>query len=108
MIMSAQPVILVCIVIHLALPPLLESVMLVITATLLLSGNNGLLECLSLSYSAFNNNNLMTDYRSNPVNETWGYLCPNGYYCPQGTTYPIGCAAGTYLPSTGIKYMYHK
>ncbi|KAF6031636.1 hypothetical protein EB796_010068 [Bugula neritina] len=36
--------------------------------------------------------------RSNPFNETEGYLCPNGFYCPQGVTSPIGCPAGTYLP----------
>ena len=36
------------------------------------------------------------------MNEVWGYLCPVGFYCPQGTPAPIGCAAGTYLESTGI------
>ena len=38
---------------------------------------------------------------SNPINETWGWLCPEGYYCPEGTPAPEACPPGTYQPLTG-------
>ena len=38
---------------------------------------------------------------TNPINETWGYLCPEGHYCPAGIPTPTPCDRGTYQPDTG-------
>lgn len=52
----------------------------------------------------------------NPVNETFGDICPKGHYCPTASSYPIPCAEGEYsdafaqhnisscLPCTAGKY----
>lgn len=32
----------------------------------------------------------------NPVNETYGDICPKGHYCPQASSYAIPCSEGTY------------
>ena len=32
----------------------------------------------------------------NPVNETYGDVCPLGHYCPTGSSYPIACDPGYY------------
>lgn len=52
----------------------------------------------------------------NPVNETFGDICPKGHYCPVASPYPIACAEGTFsdwfgnhnisscLPCTAGKY----
>nr|XP_006821767.1 PREDICTED: uncharacterized protein LOC100369099 [Saccoglossus kowalevskii] len=34
----------------------------------------------------------------NPVNESYGDICPAGSYCPEGSPEPIDCPAGTYQP----------
>ena len=39
--------------------------------------------------------------RSNPFNETTGYLCPTGHHCPEGTNVPMPCDRGYYQPLTG-------
>lgn len=39
---------------------------------------------------------------NNPVVDSTGGPCPIGSYCPNGTSYPLGCPAGTYNPSTGL------
>ncbi len=31
-----------------------------------------------------------------------GYECPNGTYCPAGSSFPLGCAPGTYNPSEAM------
>ena len=36
---------------------------------------------------------------SNPINESYGYLCPPGHYCPQGTPSPVPCTIGTFRMS---------
>ncbi|XP_070551430.1 uncharacterized protein [Ptychodera flava] len=35
---------------------------------------------------------------ANPVNESYGYLCPVGHYCPAGTPTPVPCDRGYYQP----------
>ena len=42
---------------------------------------------------------------SSPINETWGYLCPEGRYCPQGTPSPVKCDRGTYQPELGEYFL---
>lgn len=32
----------------------------------------------------------------NPVNETFGDVCPQGHYCPTGSAAPLACPAGTF------------
>lgn len=38
---------------------------------------------------------------NNPGEDATGGPCPAGHFCPNGTSYPLGCAAGTFNPSTG-------
>lgn len=38
---------------------------------------------------------------NNPTTDATSGPCPVGHHCPNGTSYPLGCAAGTYNPSTG-------
>ena len=38
---------------------------------------------------------------NNPVEDATGGPCPVGHYCPNGTSYPLGCKAGSYSPTTG-------
>ena len=38
---------------------------------------------------------------NNPSLDSTGGPCPLGHHCPNGTSYPLGCAAGTYSASTG-------
>lgn len=37
-----------------------------------------------------------------PVDGITGYECPNGTYCPVGSSFPLGCAPGTYNPSEAM------
>ncbi|XP_070551431.1 multiple epidermal growth factor-like domains protein 6 [Ptychodera flava] len=34
----------------------------------------------------------------NPVNESYGDICPSGNFCPEGSSQPTPCDAGTYQP----------
>ena len=38
---------------------------------------------------------------SNPVNETYGDICPKGHYCPEASPYPIACSEGYFNDMLG-------
>ncbi|CAN0544698.1 unnamed protein product, partial [Ectocarpus sp. 12 AP-2014] len=40
---------------------------------------------------------------SQPVDGVTGYPCPRGTYCPAGSSFPHGCAPGTYNPSVAME-----
>ncbi|CAN0585188.1 unnamed protein product, partial [Ectocarpus sp. 12 AP-2014] len=40
---------------------------------------------------------------SQPVDGVTGYPCPRGTYCPAGSSFPHGCAPGTYNPSEAME-----
>lgn len=42
------------------------------------------------------------DSPNNPMEDATGGPCPIGHYCLNRTSYPLGCEAGTYNPSTGM------
>ena len=38
-----------------------------------------------------------------PVDGITGYECPRGTYCPTGSSFPVGCAPGSYNPSVAME-----
>ena len=42
-----------------------------------------------------------------PIQKTYGDLCPEGHYCNIGTSEPNKCPPGTYRPSLGAKNISH-
>ena len=43
--------------------------------------------------------------QARPTDGITGDVCPNGTYCPRGIGAPINCPMGTFLNSTGNRYV---
>ena len=44
--------------------------------------------------------------QARPTDGTTGDVCPNGTYCPRGSATPKNCPTGTFLNSTGNRYVF--
>ena len=64
-------------------------------------GSTGLTEPTGDCYAGFYCL-LRAEYPNNPTVDSTGGPCPVGHYCPNGTSYPLGCPAGSYNPTTGL------